>query len=100
MSGPLLAVALVLCAALGGLGILLVLGAGKIARSDDIMAVADATHECAGCPERPRGPCTCTEPCGSIRCTAWDEAITPTPPRITSQDIARKAEREQGGEPA
>lgn len=54
MTGLVLAAALVLCAALGALGILLVLGAGKIARRltdvDDIEAIADATRE----PTQPR----------------------------------------------
>jgi hypothetical protein len=56
--------------------ILVALGAGRLGRGGDIMAVADATRECTACLGG-WGPCTCAEPCGSIRCTAWDDAITP-----------------------
>lgn len=76
-----LIVACVLCAALGALGAAVVLSAGKLGRRDDIMAVADATRECTRCLGA-WGPCTCAEPCGSVRCTAWDDAITPGQLRI------------------
>lgn len=81
-----LIVACVLCAALGALGVLVVLGAGKLARRladvDDIEALADATRECTACSPANWGRCTCKEPCGVIRCTAWDDAITPGQLRI------------------
>lgn len=74
--------ACVLCAALGALGAAVVLGAGKLGRGGgDLMAVADATRECTCCLGA-WGPCTCAEPCGSVRCTAWDDAITPGQLRI------------------
>lgn len=77
-----LIVACVLCAGLGALGVLVVLGAGKLGRGGDIMAVADATRECTACSPQDWGACTCKEPCGVIRCTAWDDAITPGQLRI------------------
>lgn len=76
MTGLQLAVVLALCIALGAAAALVVLGAGRLGRGGDIMAIADATRECTACLGG-WGPCTCAEPCGSIRCTAWDDAITP-----------------------
>lgn len=67
--------------AAGAIGALALYGLAALVRwigraGDDLEALIELTRECRACSPQDIGECTCTEPCGHLRCTVgYDDVI-------------------------